>query len=141
MLSLLMPFKNTASFLPECLESIHLQDYQNWELIAVDDHSSDHSRSLLMQWAERDPRIRMVPNEGRGIIPALRTAFSQSRGQLISRMDSDDRMAPGRLKAMAGQLLKHGRGHIALGLGAYRSEERFSRNAETVSRSRMPSSA
>jgi glycosyltransferase involved in cell wall biosynthesis len=126
LLSLLMPFKDTAAFLPECLESICLQDYDNWELIAVDDHSADHSRSLVLQWAEKDPRIRMVPNEGRGIIPALRTAFSHSKGQLISRMDSDDRMAVGRLKAMSDQLLKHGRGHLALGLVRYFSHRGIS---------------
>ena len=126
LLSLLMPFKNTAGFLPECLQSICQQDFEDWELIAVDDHSTDPSRSLLLQWAEKDPRIRVVPNEGRGIIPALRTAYSHSQGQLISRMDSDDKMAQGRLKAMAGQLLKHGQEHIALGLVKYFSHRGIS---------------
>ncbi len=119
LLSLLMPFKDTALFLPECLDSISGQDYDAWELIAVDDHSTDQSRSILQGWAERDPRIRVVPNRGTGIIPALRTALEESRGLLISRMDSDDRMAPGRLQAMTSQLLQKGRGHIALGLVRY----------------------
>jgi glycosyltransferase involved in cell wall biosynthesis len=126
LLSLLMPFKNTAAFLPECLDSIRLQDFEDWELIAVDDHSTDHSRNLLLQWAEKDQRIRVVANEGQGIIPALRTALSQSRGRLISRMDSDDMMAQGRLKAMAGQLLMHGQGHVALGLVRYFSNRGIS---------------
>ena len=110
-----MPFKNTARFLPQCLESICQQGFNSWELIAVDDHSTDESRTLMLQWALKDPRIRMVPNEGEGIIPALRTALAHSRGRLISRMDSDDKMAGGRLKEMADQLLQHGKGHIALG--------------------------
>ncbi|UCE70486.1 MAG: glycosyltransferase family 2 protein [Flavobacteriaceae bacterium] len=126
LLSLLMPFKNTARFLPECLESICQQDYENWELIAVDDHSTDQSRALLQDWALRDPRIRVTPNLGTGIIPALRTALAESRGLLISRMDSDDRMAPGRLQAMTRQLLENGKGHIALGLVRYFSHRGIS---------------
>jgi glycosyltransferase involved in cell wall biosynthesis len=121
-----MPFKNTAAFLPGCLESICRQDYENWELIAVDDASTDHSRKLVLQWAEHEPRIRMVPNEGRGIIPALRTALSHSRGALISRMDSDDKMAQGRLGDMVKQLQQHGQGHIALGLVEYFSHRGIS---------------
>jgi len=126
LLSLLMPFKNTAEFLPECLESICQQDYKHWELIAVDDHSKDPGRALMEQWAEKDARIRVVTNRGAGIIPALRTALSHSRGELISRMDSDDRMAPGRLRDMAGQLRQHGQGHIALGLVRYFSHRGIS---------------
>ena len=126
LLSLLMPFKDTAFFLPECLDSISGQDYDTWELIAVDDHSTDQSRSILQRWAERDPRIRVVSNRGAGIIPALRTALAESRGLLISRMDSDDRMAPGRLRAMTSQLLQNGRGHIALGLVRYFSHRGIS---------------
>ena len=126
LLSLLMPFRNTAFFLQECLDSICKQGYENWELIAVDDHSTDQSRSILMEWADMDPRIRVLPNRGRGIIPALRTALAESKGRLISRMDSDDRMAPGRLQAMVSQLLQNGQGHIALGLVRYFSHRGIS---------------
>lgn len=126
LLSLLMPFKDTADFLPECLESICGQGFEDWELIAVDDHSKDPGRTLLQHWAGRDPRVRVYSNRGTGIIPALRTALSHSRGQLISRMDSDDRMAPGRLAAMTGQLQEEGKGHIALGLVRYFSHRGIS---------------
>ncbi len=119
LLSLLMPFKNTAAFLPECLDSIVNQEFTQWELIAVDDHSTDASRDILEARAHRDPRIRVTENRGRGIIPALRTGWALTRGQLISRMDSDDRMAQGRLQAMTRQLLEKGPGHIALGLVKY----------------------
>ena len=126
LVSLLMPFKNTAAFLPDCLESICRQDYENWELIAVDDSSTDYSRQIVEEWAGNEPRIRVLPNEGQGIIPALRIAFSHSRGALISRMDSDDKMAQGRLGDMVKQLRQHGQGHIALGLVAYFSHRGIS---------------
>ena len=126
LLSILMPFKNTANFLPECLDSIQTQSFRNWELIAVDDHSSDDSRNILDGYARQDPRIRMVRNTGSGIIPALRTSFGLSQGTLVSRMDSDDRMAEGRLEKMTKQLLASGPGNIALGQVKYFSERGIS---------------
>ena len=110
-----MPFRNTAEFLEECLASVFEQTGADWELLAVDDRSEDHSRELIREASGRDPRIRLLDNRGAGIIPALRTAYASSRGTLITRMDSDDVMAPGRLEAMSGQLIRHGPGHLALG--------------------------
>ena len=126
LLSILMPFRNTAAFLPECLDSICRQDYGPWELLAVDDHSTDESRQILEAWAAREPRIMLAPNEGKGIIPALRKAFALSRGELITRMDSDDLMAEGRLGYMAGKLAGTGPGHIALGQVRYFSDQGIS---------------
>ncbi|MGB5403934.1 MAG: glycosyltransferase [Robiginitalea sp.] len=124
--SVLMPFKNTSAYLQECLSSIAEQNFDAWELIAVDDHSSDTSLAILTEWAARDSRIRVYPNRGSGIIPALRTAYAQSCGRLITRMDSDDRMAQGRLLEMASRLEASGSGHIALGLVAYFSDRGIS---------------
>ena len=111
--SILMPFKNTSAYLQECLNSVTDQNFDSWELIAVDDHSSESSLAVLTKWAMRDSRIRVYSNQGRGIIHALRTAYAHSRGRLITRMDSDDRMAQGRLVEMAGQLQTSGFGQIA----------------------------
>lgn len=124
--SILMPCKNTSAYLQECLTSISQQNFEAWELIAVDDHSSDSSFAILTEWAMRDPRIRVYSNQGHGIIPALKTAYAKSRGRLITRMDSDDRMSQGRLREMAGQLEGSGSGHIALGLVKYFSSRGIS---------------
>jgi glycosyltransferase involved in cell wall biosynthesis len=121
-----MPFKNTGAYLGECLASIGEQEFRDWELIAVDDHSADSSPSLLRDWAAGDPRIRVTPNEGQGIIPALKTGYSLSKGTYITRMDSDDLMAPGRLSDMVAQLEAHGPGHIALGQVQYFSDRGIS---------------
>ncbi|MGB5189174.1 glycosyltransferase family 2 protein [Robiginitalea sp.] len=124
--SILMPFKNSSRYLGECLSSICNQNFDSWELLAIDDHSSDTSPAILTEWAEQDSRIRVFPNRGSGIIPALKTAYSLSRGKLITRMDSDDRMAAGRLREMATQLEASGSGHIALGLVEYFSHRGIS---------------
>ena len=120
--SILIPFKNTAHFLPECLDSILEQPYKNWEILAVDDHSSDGSKDLLVQFAKNDERIHLLKNQGEGIIPALRTAYAQSTGSFITRMDSDDIMGPNRLEVMVKSLLEHGRGHVAVGQVKYFSD-------------------
>lgn len=119
MVSIVMPFKDTARFLPECLDSILAQGHSRWELLAVDDHSADQSPEILRSYGTRDPRIRLLSNRGEGIIPALRTGYAQSRGGFISRMDSDDIMGPDRIGALLGPLLERGPGHLAVGQVRY----------------------
>ena len=114
-----MPFKNTALFLEECLTSIQRQSHENWELIAVDDGSTDHSFSIVKKYADIDDRIHVFKNNGIGIIKALQLAYSKSTGKYVTRMDSDDIMPYFKLTSMRNQLRKHGRGHIALGLVKY----------------------
>lgn len=122
LISILTPFKNTSEFLPECLESIILQTYKNWELLIIDDSSSDNSYAIVNEFAKKDPRIRLFKNTGSGIIDALRLAFRESSGTYITRMDSDDIMSPEKLDIMLNDLSKSGRKHIALGLVKYFSE-------------------
>ena len=126
MVSILTPFKNTAQFLPECIESILGQSYENWELIAVDDHSSDDSQDVMQSYAQQDSRIQVFKNEGQGIIAALRLAYSKSQGKFITRMDSDDVMFPHKLKVLKSKLEKSGKGHIAIGQVKYFSEQGIS---------------
>lgn len=122
LISILTPFKNTSAFLPECLESIILQTYTHWELLIVDDHSSDNSYAIVDEFAQKDPRIKLFKNEGLGIINALRLAFENSTGTFITRMDSDDLMHPEKLNFMLNDLHTFGRKHIALGKVNYFSE-------------------
>ncbi|MEX1003390.1 MAG: glycosyltransferase family A protein [Crocinitomicaceae bacterium] len=92
-----MPVKNASDFLEECLDSILNQSFENWELIAVDDHSEDHSSTILDAYSVKDSRIKWLKNEGDGIISALQTAFESSSGSFISRMDADDLMPVNKL--------------------------------------------
>lgn len=119
LVSILIPFKNTARFLPECLNSILEQTYSQWEVMAVDDHSSDDSRLILQSFADKDPRIKVLSNKHSGIINALRTAYTASEGELITRMDSDDIMTPEKIRIMVSALQMSGPGHIALGKVRY----------------------
>lgn len=100
MISILLPVYNAAPYLEECLQSILAQSHTDWELIAVDDFSSDGSAEVLTAFAARDGRIRVLENQSKGIIPALRLAYAQSRGDHITRMDADDIMPPRKLELM-----------------------------------------
>lgn len=126
MVSIVIPFKNTEAFLADCLDSICIQTYNNWEVLAVDDGSTDSSSQLVRNYSLKDPRIKIFKNEGNGIIPALQTAYKNASGKFVTRMDSDDIMLPTRLESMVTKLEEHGTGHIAVGLVKYFSNRGIS---------------
>ncbi|GGG44129.1 glycosyl transferase [Croceivirga lutea] len=126
MVSIVIPFKNTEAFLADCLDSICIQTYNNWEVLAVDDGSTDSSSQLVRNYSLKDPRIKIFKNEGNGIIPALQTAYKNASGKFVTRMDSDDIMLPTRLEYMVTKLEEHGTGHIAVGLVKYFSNRGIS---------------
>ncbi|MEA1787485.1 glycosyltransferase [Arenibacter sp. GZD96] len=126
LISILIPFKNTAAFLPECFDSILNQTYTHWEIIAVDDGSEDESWSLVQSYATKHSNIKLRSNHGKGIIPALQTAYKASCGDLITRMDSDDIMTANKLNVLATSLLRKGAGHVAIGKVRYFSKSGIS---------------
>lgn len=114
-----MPVRNAKPYLKDCLNSIINQEYKNWELIAINDHSSDGSEKMLKYYSQLDSRINWENNQGKGIIDALKQAFNSCLGSFVTRMDADDLMTPIKLKIMQGQLEEFGPGHIALGQVLY----------------------
>ncbi len=122
LISILTPFKNTEVYLSDCINSILNQTYRNWELLIVDDHSTDNSYNLVNSFAKSDSRIKLYKNNGTGIISALQQAFSNSSGEFITRMDSDDIMTPNKLDVLAKNLMSNGKKYVAVGLVEYFSE-------------------
>lgn len=102
-----MPFRDAATTLPECLDSIASQTFHDWELVAVDDGSSDGSAELLRCRAADDPRFRLIQPGRIGLVAALNLGIQQAVAPLIARMDADDRMAPDRLAAQVEYLASH----------------------------------
>ncbi len=111
-----MAVKDTEPYLPDCLDSIIAQTYSNWELIAVNDHSSDRTPQILKDYAARDERIRVFDSgDNYRLIPTLQVAFKHCRGTLINRMDSDDKMPDYKLKVLVDEWQKYGKGTIIAG--------------------------
>lgn len=126
LISILTPFKNTETYISECITSILNQTYQNWELLIINDGSTDDSKAIVESFAKQDSRIRLYDNPEQGIIEALRFAFKQSKGNYITRMDSDDIMTPNKLEHMSSTLIEQGKNHVATGLVKYFSSEGIS---------------
>jgi glycosyltransferase involved in cell wall biosynthesis len=110
-----MAVKDTEPYLPACLDSIMTQTYVNWELIAVNDHSTDRTPEILANYAKKDTRIRVFNSEGQRLIPALQEGYKHVKGTLINRMDSDDKMPDYKLDIMVAEWLKHGKGTVIAG--------------------------
>jgi glycosyltransferase involved in cell wall biosynthesis len=106
-LSVLLPFRNAESTLASCLESIRVQGLTDYELLAVDDHSTDGSLPLVMACARTDPRIRIIRPPTRGLVPALNEGLNAARSELIARMDADDLMHRERLERQHSYLRGH----------------------------------
>ncbi len=96
--SVLLPVYNAASFLDACLTSLRRQTLRRFEVVAVDDGSSDGSSELLGRWVRRDPRVRLVRQPHRGLVEALNAGLDACRAPLVARMDADDLAHPRRLE-------------------------------------------
>jgi glycosyltransferase involved in cell wall biosynthesis len=97
LVSILMPVRNEERYLPAALRSIAAQTLADWELVAVDDGSTDATPAILAEAAGRDPRIRVLRPAERGLVPALNAGLAACRGDLVARMDGDDIAHPRRL--------------------------------------------
>src|SRR5512145_1176450 len=97
LVSILMPLRNEERFLPAALASLQRQTFSAWELLAVDDGSNDGTAVILAAAAATDPRIRVLQNPARGLVPALNHGLAACRAALVARMDGDDISHPERL--------------------------------------------
>ena len=96
--SIVLPYRNSARTLDRCLTSILKQTLKNWEIIAVNDCSKDHSLQVLESFQKIDNRIKSFNSPGKGIVEALNFGISSANSEIIIRMDSDDEMQPDRIK-------------------------------------------
>ena len=110
-----MAVKDTAPYLHDCIDSIIAQSYSNWELIAVNDHSSDDTPKILEEYSRKDSRIKVYHSDRPKLIPTLQVAYSKANGILINRMDSDDKMPNYKLQVLVDEWHKYGKGNVIAG--------------------------
>jgi len=89
-LSIVVPVYNVEDYLERCLDSILAQTYTNFELICVDDGSTDSSLSILEAYAQRDGRIKIIHKENGGLVSARKAGISLAAGKYAVYVDSDD---------------------------------------------------
>ena len=89
-ISVALSVYNDELFLPAAIESILGQNFEDFEFLIVDDGSTDRSGAIIADYARRDPRIRAIHQENRGLIAGLNRLIDEARAPLIARMDGDD---------------------------------------------------
>ena len=102
-----MPVFNGQRFLSEAVESILSQDFEDFELLIMDDGSSDESPAIMQKYAARDARVRVVKRAHRGLVATLNEGLDLARGRWLARMDCDDISLPQRLTLQVDFLRAH----------------------------------
>ncbi len=103
--SVVMSVFNAGDFLREAVDSVLAQSFSDFEFIIIDDGSTDGSLAVLQSFT--DPRIKLFPQPNRGLIASLNRGIEESTGQLIARMDCDDRCEPNRFSLQVNYLDQH----------------------------------
>lgn len=89
--SVLVPVYNTSQYLRECVESILGQSFQDFELVLLDDGSTDESGAICDDYAARHPNVRVIHKENEGLMMTRRRGFQEARGEYFICVDSDDK--------------------------------------------------
>jgi glycosyltransferase involved in cell wall biosynthesis len=92
--SFVMPAKNEERYIDEAIRSLQQAPYREWELIVVDDGSTDTTREVVSRIADRDGRINLLRNPGTGKVAAINAGYARTRGGLIKFIDADDVLKP-----------------------------------------------
>lgn len=98
LISVAMPVYNGEQYLAEAIESILAQTFRNFELIIIDDGSTDASLEVLKLYEKRDSRVRLIARENRNLATTLNDIVSLARGKWLARMDQDDIALPQRFE-------------------------------------------
>lgn len=95
MLSIIVPIYKTEEFLPQCIESILSQSFQDFELILVDDGSPDNCSAICDEYAKKDRRIVVIHKQNGGLVSARKAGLMAAKGDYIGYVDGDDWVEPG----------------------------------------------
>lgn len=96
--SIITPVYNGERFLPLTIQSVLAQTYTDWEMIIVNDGSSDKSEQIALSFSEHDPRIKVVSQKNAGSAAARNNGIRRAEGRFIALLDADDLWEPDFLK-------------------------------------------
>ena len=111
LVSVVTPVYNGEAFLRETLDSIFAQDYEPFEVIVVDDGSSDGSGAIARSY----PTVRYIRQENQGPAAARNAGIAAARGEFLAFVDADDVILPNKLAVQVGYLLEHPETSVTLG--------------------------
>jgi glycosyltransferase involved in cell wall biosynthesis len=109
LISIITPCYNSAYFLSQTIESVLVQTYQQWEMIIIDDCSTDDSYEIALRYAEKDKRIKVYRMEYNSSAAACRNkTIELSQGEYIAFLDSDDLWMPEKLEKQLNFMVEKG---------------------------------
>ena len=94
LISVIVPVYRVEKYLERCIGSIVSQTYRNLEILLIDDGSPDRCPQICDAWAEKDPRVRVIHQENRGVSAARNAGVDAARGEFIGFVDGDDFILP-----------------------------------------------
>lgn len=103
-ISVVIPVYNGERYLAEAIDSVLAQTHRDFELILVDDGSTDASPAIMRSYAAKDPRIRIVTQENRGHSGAANRCLAEASCEWVARLDADDIFLPGKLEMQVAAL-------------------------------------
>ena len=99
LVSIITPNYNCEKYISQTIESVLAQTYANWEMIIVDDCSTDNSYQIALEYAKKDKRIHVYKNEiNSGAAKSRNVAIQMAQGDYVAFLDSDDLWAPEKLE-------------------------------------------
>ena len=107
-ISIILPVYNVADYLDACMESIEAQSFPDFEILLINDGSTDGSAEKCRGWAARDSRIRFIDQENRGVSAARNLGVKLARGKYLAFVDPDDWLDPRYLEKLRAPLEKTG---------------------------------
>lgn len=119
--SVIIPLYNTEKYIKETIASVLAQSYRDFELIIVDDGSTDESVELCRQF--RDPRLRLISQENRGLAGARNTGIHHARGCYVALLDADDCWHPDKLAAHVEHLKRRPKVGVSYSQSAFMDDE------------------
>lgn len=102
--SIIVPVYNVEQYLEKCLDSLQVQDYTDYEILCVNDGSTDHSREILTEWQSRFPKMKVIDRENGGLSAARNTGLHAAIGDYVVFVDSDDWVEPRMLNRLATEI-------------------------------------
>lgn len=99
--SIIVPIYNVEAYLDDCLTSLQRQDFADFEVICVNDGSTDRSRDILFKWESRFPQMKVIDRENGGLSAARNTGLAAATGDYVVFVDSDDWVEPTMLNQLA----------------------------------------
>ena len=99
LISVIMPVRNAGAYLAPAVDSVLAQTFADFELIIINDGSTDGSPEIIEEYARADSRVRAFGQAGQGLVSALNRGLAKAAGRYLARMDSDDICLPQRFQA------------------------------------------